>query len=293
LGVEQSLSKNQILTVSYVGNAGRRLLQERTLDLLDFNINPDFTFLDLTTNRATSDYDALQAQFQRRLSRGLQALASYTWSHALDDDSVDNGTQIPVRGNANFDIRHNFTAAVTYDIPKLAQNRFLDSIFRRWSVDTRLQARSGAPVNIIARSIIKPADGTRISVSPNVVPGVPWYINDPSVPGGVRINRAAFTLPAPGQFGDLGRNKVRGLGAWQLDIALRRQFKLTEKVNVQLRAEAFNLFNHPNFGRIQTFLGATTFGRATNMLGTQLGGLSPLYQIGGPRSLQFAARIFF
>jgi hypothetical protein len=292
-GVDQSLGKNQALTVSYVGNAGRRLLQQRELDILDFGINDNFTFLELTSNKATSDYNALQAQFQRRLAKGLQVLASYTWSHALDEDSIDNGSNVPERGNAAFDIRHKFAAAVTYNIPKPGQNRFLNTLFGHWAIDTTIQAQSGPPINITADFRLNPADGSTIRIPANVVPGVPWYINDPSVPGGRRINAAAFSIPAAGQFGNSGRNVVRGFGAWQVDMAVRRQFKLTEKVGLQLRAEAFNVFNHPNFGQIQPSLGASTFGQATNMLGTQLGGLSPLYQIGGPRSLQFAAKIVF
>ncbi len=94
-------------------------------------------------------------------------------------------------------------------------------------------------------------------------------------------------------MGSLGRNVLRGLPAWQVDFALRRSFKLTEKLNLQLRGEAFNLFNHPNFGTIQTTLTAANFGQATNMLNRQLGGLSQLYQIGGPRSFQVALKIQF
>jgi hypothetical protein len=74
---------------------------------------------------------------------------------------------------------------------------------------------------------------------------------------------------------------------------LRRQFNLTDRLNLQLRAEAFNIFNHPNFGTINSSLTSTTFGQATNMLGAQLGGLNPLYQIGGPRSMQFALIVRF
>jgi hypothetical protein len=90
-----------------------------------------------------------------------------------------------------------------------------------------------------------------------------------------------------------GRNQLRGLGAWQNDFALRREFRLHEGLRLQFRAEAFNLFNHPNFGTIQTSLTAANFGQATNMLGTQLGGLNALYQIGGPRSLQMAMKLIF
>lgn len=285
---EQSLGNNQVFTLSYVGASGKRLLQRKQLSL--GNINPLFRTVNLTTNDATSNYQALQAQFQRRLSRGLQALGSYTWSHAIDDDSASYTSRAALRGNADFDVRHIFAGAVTYDIP--APNRLGAAavLFRRWSIDATAHAQSALPVDPIARTFTSP-DGTVINVRPDLIEGVPVYIDDPTVPGGRRINRAAFASPAAGQSGTLGRNILRGLPAWQIDFALRRQFRLTEKFNLQFRAEAFNVLNHPNFGTIQTSLTAANFGRATNMLNRQLGGLSQLYQIGGPRSMQFAIKL--
>jgi hypothetical protein len=146
---------------------------------------------------------------------------------------------------------------------------------------------------LVAGTVTNPADSSQIKIRPDVNPGVPFYVRDPAAPGGTKINAAAFSEPPSGQSGDFGRNQVRGLGAWQLDTALRRQFKLTEKVSLQFRAESFNIFNHPNFGTVQTDLTALNFGEATNMLGRQLGGLNPLYQIGGPRSFQFALKLLF
>jgi hypothetical protein len=291
LAVEQSLGRAQVLTVSYVGAAGRRLLQSKEFSLA--GINPSFTFIDLTTNKATSSYDALQVQFQRRLTRGLQALASYTWSHSIDEDSKSDTNRLAQRGNADFDVRHAFAAAVTYDIPSPSWLNLLNAVLSRWSIDTSIHAQSALPLDLIATSFNSPLDGTLINVRPDVISGVPLYIADPSAPGGTRINRAAFLVPPAGRSGSLGRNILRGLPVWQVDFAVRRQFRLTEKLNLQLRAEAFNLFNHPNFGAIQTNLNAANFGQATGMLNRQLGGLSALYQIGGPRSFQFALKMQF
>src|SRR5262249_13994339 len=161
-------------------------------------INPNFTSVNVTTNQATSDYHALQAQFQRRLSRGLQALVSYTWSHALDDDSVDSGTIIPVRGNAAFDIRHSLTSAVTYDIPAPSLNRVLDALLGQWAFDTRVQIRSALPVDIAGSQVVNPADGTLAATRANLILGVPLYIYDSTLPGGRKVNRAAFSAPATG-----------------------------------------------------------------------------------------------
>jgi hypothetical protein len=134
------------------------------------------------------------------------------------------------------------------------------------------------------------------------------YLYGSGFPGGKAFNSAAFSIPLPGLDGDLGRNVLRGLGAWQIDFALHREFRLSEGLNLQLRAEAFNIFNHPNFANPsdpKTFPGRLTlapgpgFGSSTQMLVTGLsptnavGQLSPLFQIGGPRSMQFALRLRF
>lgn len=291
VAIQQSLGKNQVFTVSYVGADGRRLLQRKQLFLTP--INPKFRAVNLTTNSAASDYEALQAQFQRRLTRGFQALVSYTWSHAIDDDSTSSTSRVAKRGGSDFDLRHVFSAAVTYDIPSSKSLGAANAILGSWSIDTTAHAQSAFPVDPIARTFTDPADGTTINARPDLITGVPLYLDDPTAPGGRRINRAAFAVPAVGQSGSLGRNVLRGLPAWQIDFALRRQFKLTEKLSLQLRGEAFNVFNHPNFGAIQTSLTSPNFGRATNMLNRQLGGVSQLYQIGGPRSLQFAIKLQF
>ncbi|HEV2836987.1 MAG TPA: carboxypeptidase regulatory-like domain-containing protein [Pyrinomonadaceae bacterium] len=285
VAAEQSLGSNQTLTMSYVGNAGRRLLVQRTLTLTPFN--PKFTQIRLVTNDSTSDYHSLQMQFQRRLSRGLQALASYTWAHAIDVVSSDVVSNVLLRGDSDYDIRHNLTGAVTYDIPRATKNAVAGAVLRDWSIDTRFNAQTALPLNIISGTITDPTDGTQIGRRVNLIEGVPVYLGDPTVPGGRLINRNAFSTPPGTQQGTLGRNVIRALPAWQIDLALRRQFNLSERVKLQFRAEAFNIFNHPNFGTINTNLTSTTFGQATNMLGTQLSGLTSLFQIGGPRSIQF------
>ena len=85
------------------------------------------------------------------------------------------------------------------------------------------------------------------------MPGVPLYLDESNAPGGNIINAAAFSVPAVGQ-GDLGRNALRGFGATQLDLTLRRQFRFTERLSLQARADFFNIFNHPNFGSPNNYL---------------------------------------
>jgi hypothetical protein len=87
---------------------------------------------------------------------------------------------------------------------------------------------------------------------PNLVPGVPLWISDPNVAGGREINPAAFTIPTGAVQGDLGQNALRGFGATEVDLTLRRQFQLWERLALQARADFFKIFNHPNFGPLST-----------------------------------------
>jgi hypothetical protein len=101
-----------------------------------------------------------------------------------------------------------------------------------------------------------------------------------------------------GQQGDFGRNVLRGFGAWQADFAVQRQFHFTERLGLRFRAEFFNIFNHPNFGSPNNTLSSPLFGHSTQMLATSLAGpanagFNPLYQIGGPRSIQLALKLQF
>jgi hypothetical protein len=104
---------------------------------------------------------------------------------------------------------------------------------------------------------------------------------------------------APGQQGDFGRNVLRGFGAWQADVAFQRQFQLIEKVGLRFRGEFFNVFNHPNLGPPNNSLTDPLFCQSTQMLASSLGsgsangGFNPLYQIGGPRSIQLALKLVF
>jgi len=310
--IEQALGKSQALTISYVGANGRRLLRLTQISLS--SINPNFGLSVLTDNGLTSDHNAMQVQYQRRLARGLQALASYTWAHTIDFGS--RNTSFPyVRGNSDYDIRHNFSAALSYDLPNASRSAFARALLNHWGLDNRFTARTGFPVTLDGRTLTDPVTHQQFHAGLNLVPGQPLYVSGAqctslyntmnisspmrTCPGGRAINPSAFALPPSGQFGNAPRNFVRGFGAWQMDLAVRREFPVFERLKLQFRAEAFNIFNHPNFGRVNaafcdpTKVFGCTFGQATSTLANSLGGLNPLYQMGGPRSMQLALRLAF
>ena len=303
--VERSMGDADSMTVTYLGAAGRKLMRRDDY----FPPNPNFpNEFDVIRNGASSSYQALQAQFRRRFSRGLQALLSYTWAHSIDDVSsganilnVPPGvTALSNRGSSDYDIRQTFSAAVSYNIPA-PRSGVAKAIAGNWSVDSIVYVRTAPPVNVTTGANPFPsALSTANSVQrPDLMPGAPLWIADPNVAQGKRINPAAFSKPVGTLQGNLGRNALNGFGASQVDLTLRRQFRLKERLSLQARADLFNLFNHPNFGPPVNYLSSPLFGQATQMLGSSMGaggdsgGLNPLYQIGGPRSAQLALKLIF
>lgn len=305
LAVEQSLGASQTLTLTYVGSAGRRLLLQKAYypyNLGNTNFAPT-TEVAVTDNMAAADYNSLQVQFQRRLSHGLQMLAAYTWAHAFDNATQNEFVYDPERAASDYDIRHNFQVALTYDIPRIASSHILSQTINHWSVDARVSARSSLPVDVIGQETTDPISGTTIFYHPNRIPNIPLYVSDPQAPGGRAINCEAFIADCdpsnlPAGEGNAGRNVARGFDAVQSDLAVHREFAFTEKFGLQFRAEAFNIFNHPIMGSIENLLSAGNsgpgqFGYVQNTQNSQLGGLNSLYQVGGPRSLQLALRLHF
>ncbi len=313
--LEQALGAQQTVSASYLGAAGRRLLQTAFVISPNSNIGA----AQLTTNAAVSDYDALQLQFQRRLSQGLQVLASYTWAHSIDTASAGSvfgneanaltGDSRANRGPSDFDIRNAFSVGATYAVPAPRVPTFARAILGEWSLQNVVQVRTAPPVDLYDSNLYFQGTGSFIAnIRPDVVPGKPLYLFASSYPGGKAFNPAAFTPPptnpvtgAPLRQGDLSRNALRAFRAAQWDLAVHRDFPIHDSLKLQFRAELFNVLNHPNFGPpVADISNVTQFGQATQMLGKSLdnqnqggGSFSSLYQIGGPRSIQFALKIQF
>lgn len=295
--VEQALTKRDTVTLSYVGSGARRLLT--TFLTYPGQIgNPNFapgTDLSLTQGRASSSYNAFQAQYQGSIVPGLEALISYTWSHAIDDASSNFSIYYLYRASSDFDIRHNLQAAVTYLTPAVRGGFLLKPLAEGWGIDLRLQALTGPPVDIIGTQTLDPATGVYLQYQPNLVSGQPLYLHGGSYPGGRAINFDAFEITPDGVQGNLPRNYARAFGAAQLDTAVHREIPIHDNLHLLFRVEAFNILNHPNFGSIYNNLafGPGLFGYAYATLNNSLGSLDSLYQVGGPRSLQLTLRFAF
>jgi len=328
--LEQGIGDRQSISATYVGAAGKRLLQSAFVNAPNTNISETI----LVGNTASSSYNALQVQFQRRLNRGLQGVASYTWSHSIDDGSaissanfantfLPGGSQLN-RGPSDFDIRHTFSSGLTYDVPAHETSSLASVILRGWSAQTFLTAFSAPPVDVSYSAFEFGLFNSAVAVRPDVVPGTPIYLYGsrciaalgPPCGGGKGFNPAAFISPPldpntgnPLRQGDLGRNALRGFGAFQWDLGVHRDFKISEKLTLQFRGEFFNVLNHPNFGPPVGDLGGPAnlnpqFGQSQATLSQSLSGagavqtfgsgaLNSLYQIGGPRSVQLALKLKF
>lgn len=296
--LQKSFGDKQVISATFVGQAGRRLLRNEG----SFKPNANFaSFFTVEKNTAWSNYDALQLQYRCKVSTRFQGLANYTWSHSLDnvsDDGLQATSNSVISGardyaNSNFDVRHSFSAGVTYDVPSGVRSRVLKPITSDWSLGTIVFARSGFPFNAV---VLGGAPGGISLRRPNIVTG-PLWVSNILAAGGKSLNPAAFAIPPIGQQGTESRNDISGFGLTQVDFSIARRFVITERWNLQFRADAFNVLNHPNFANPSgIFSGPTTPAvnlQASQMLNNGLGGLNPLFQEGGPRSLQLSLRLTF
>jgi hypothetical protein len=320
LAVEQAVGSQQTLSISYIGTTGQRLLQQAQFSAPTSNPNVGFGLV--VDNTASSNYEALQVQFKRRLFRGLQALASYTWSHSIDNASSSsyyNSGNLYVPGNngnrssSDFDIRHSLAVGTTYT-PTIQGKGWKTAILGGWSLHNFALIRSAAPVDITDASFSQFANGILGDIRPDIVSGVPVHLSGPQYPGRKAFNPAAFVDPPfdpttflPLRQGDTPRNFLRGFGAVEWDLALHRQFSIGERVRLEFRAEMFNVVNHPDFGPPSgsyispQFGGPSGFGLSTQTLNESLtdqqlgtnGAFNSQYQIGGPRSGQLALKLIF
>ena len=303
--VEQQLGEKNVVEVAYVGSKGTKLLTARDINQPQPSIlppglpfvprpNPQFDDINLLESRANSNYHALQARFQRRMTRGFSTLASYTWSKSLDDASnfftsagdpnfPQNSYNVAAeRGRSNFDVAHRLSVSYSYALPFRRSGDDLKAKFvNGWETFGILTLQSGRPFTVALLSEIDNS-GTGRSIlgfgnndRPNLV-GNP-ELSDPTPDRWFNTN--AFAFSAPGTFGNAGRNILDGPGYQSFNMALVKNTHFTETVNLQFRAEAFNFFNHPNFNLPDNFLGSPSFGRISSAR--------------DPRHIQFGLKLLF
>jgi hypothetical protein len=246
--------------------------------------------------RFISNYNALQTSLQKRLSGNSIINVDYTWSHALTTNQSDRSTGIQnsscIRcdyGRATLDRAHVFTANYVYYLPWYrSQEGFAGHALGGYEISGIITVNSGLPLTVLAQrnrgdpaaiglnSSGAPNNGSPASPRPNQV-GNP---NSGPKSWDEFFDTAAFEdVSVAGASGNERRGAVTGPGLWRYDMALMKNTRLTESLNLQFRAEAFNLFNHPNFSTVGTTLGLATYGKVTNTR--------------DPRILQLALKLTF
>jgi len=305
--IQQAITKQTVVTLGYLGESGAHQFTRTYLNTLNPVTHlapyPKFGLIDYKTTSSNNNFNALQFGLQRNLTGALEASVNYMWSHAINDDSTGGGdTDYPQnvncraceRGSSDYDVRHYLSSNLIYQLPFgrgrkfLNEPGFVSAVLGGWGWANIFTARSGLPVNVsTSRLAANVPDGNTSSPQrPNVVPSVSITPANQSIAN--FINIGAFSTPAPGTFGNAGRNLARGPNEWQLDTALVKNIPLKERLHLTFRAEAFNVFNHPQFGLpAANFSNAATFGQITNEWNaTGIG-------TGTPRELEFALRLEF
>jgi hypothetical protein len=321
LNVQRQLDGATVVQASYIGALGRNLIHLQPLNLLDPATgaapNPNFSAgsVELIETSAVSSYSAFQANLARRFSRGLEVTASYTWAHSLDDASNATGTSINSSftgsnpydfhaeyASSDFDVRHNFVTAFSYALPGGAPHTptLAARLLGGWSLEGIFTAQTGMPYTPLLGEDIA-GNGDQFAANnqrPNLVVGQPLYVSSSAPPYRV-ANPAAFAVPAAGTYGNAGRNILRASGLHQLDFGLHKMVKASERISVQFRAEMFNVYNHPNFASPAAsgnnlLTSGGSFGTSQQMANASSGGLLvPLFNSGGPRSIQLALKLLF
>jgi hypothetical protein len=290
--LQSLVSRHDSIAISYSGMTGSGLLRRDTVFLPTGAIGQ----LSFASNDGASNYNGLNLAYRRTLTRGLQSSVSYSWSHSIDLGSSDSvlflvkpsvdGERAGAngRGPSDFDVRHNVNVTLSYTLPG------------KWTVSSFVSARTGFPIDVLLSETLQ---GSAISNDqPDLTRGVPIWVEDAHAPGGRRLNRDAFKTPKSAT-GNLGRNALRGFGAWQTNMALERPFRMTERLKLSFITEAFNIFNHAQFADSTRFLSSPLFGISSSPLNLMLGsgspvsGQSPAFQMGGPRSIQMSLRLSF
>ena len=266
-------------------------------------INPCFGHMRTWETSVNSSYEGLQVSFNHKTTHGLTFISNYTWSHSIDlrstwhalssagsatdsnsygeaGYSMDPNRLYLERGNSLFDIRHRLVAAASWDLPWMkSQSSFAEKVLGGWEMNPDFSIQSGFPFTVGCHCDYN-GDGVR-SDRPNTPSfGNNMYFSHQQFENGFLTTlKSAFTKPAPGTDGNLGRNTFRGPGIAQVDFSLFKKIPISERYSMQFRAEIFNLLNHANLSPPVANLASSSFGQVLSAA--------------DPREIQFGLKLFF
>jgi hypothetical protein len=301
--VERQIIKSMVARAAYVGARGDHLNIN-----LDENVAvpgagavparrpyPGFGQVSAWEPRGPSEYNALQLSLEKRMGYGVSFLGAYTWGRSLDEGAGGNSSTGESRiniqnpqnlradyGLSNFDIRQRFTLSTVFQVPVghgrqfLANsNRVVDGVLGGWQLSSILTLQGGMPFSV---SMATATDNTGTFQRPN-------RVCNGNLPTGQQsihdwYNLTCFVAPPVYTFGNTGRNVLIGPGLETWDLGTDKDFRITEKVGLQFRAEFFNALNHANFGLPNASIGSSSAGTITTV-------------ITNARQVQFALRLHF
>jgi hypothetical protein len=297
---ERQLTRTLMAEVAYAGSKGSNLIWVGNINEVQPGpgTQPSRRLIQPLSNvsqilyfdpRNTSDYHGLQAKLNKRFSRGLQFLASYTWGKSLDHagspasggGAVGGPQSVTLfdesRGPSGFDVKHRFVLSYVWELPfgegrRFANDGMLKPILENWQFGGIVTLSTGRPFSLTLNTGVN-----------NGAPSWPNRIGDgrldsPTVDKW--FDTAAFVAPPPNTYGDVGRGVLYAPGTQTIDVSLSRNFPIAKRYRVQFRADAFNLFNTPQFGFPNAAIGSPTAGRISTTIADN-------------RSMQFALKLDF
>ncbi len=327
LNVESQVARKIALQVAYLGSQGRHLFRFRDINQVNpatgSSPYPAYYYINQVETTAASNYNSLQTSLKIKDWHGLTSTLNYTWAHSIDDasdglDFVPNAAQPDnsynprrERADSNFDIRHRVQWFWSYNLPKPAAMKWLTN---GWGLSGMFNYATGQPYTL---NYIYEGDYN----GSGEWFGRPDIIGNPyaGVTGKGLLNLAAFAAPctvdASGNciagtqhFGNAGRNQFRAANYFNADFSVAKTQKLTEKITMQIRADFFNVFNHPNMTNpLLPGFGVDMYQNGSNIVGGKLTGSgiltpaatpdvgsgNPYLGGGGPRTMQVAVRVSF
>jgi Carboxypeptidase regulatory-like domain/TonB dependent receptor len=284
--------------LTYVGSSTHRLYYPNQIDqptpgpgaVQPRRPFPQFSALRAYAPLVDANYNSLQAQVERRFTNGFSLLAAYTWGHAIDDGPSQVDTVVAPqnaydfaaeRGNSAYDVRNRLVVSSLYELPFgkgkafLSGSRVGSAIAGGWLLTGIFSAQSG-----LSFTPVESVDGSNTGTTQH-----PNRVGNGNLSSSERTIRhwfdtSAFATPAQYTFGNSGRNILTGPGFHNVDLGLSRTISLIESTSLEIRAEAFNIFNTPQFGLPNATLGQSTTGVISTVTNPQ-------------RQLQLAAKIHF
>jgi hypothetical protein len=329
LSLQQEVARNNVLTVAYAGQRGQNLVINRDLNAAPLGSGGDQTdrpfygqFPDLrhivqATNLGDSQYDSLQASYNQRDWHGLDTEYNFTWSKCYDENSFNRGgtgdypqLQNPLnikdsRGLCDHDVRLNFNVSGVYTLPLIPH---LGQRFGKgWQLSTIYTAISGRPFSVLLGGGNDPSgQGLSGSSIRAAWDGTPVHYNtrnpdqyvveqvggtDPCGRSGSDVPVSPFYEPCPGTVGNSRRNQLIGPGLSQWDMTLMKNTRITEKINLEVRWEVYNILNRANFYSYPDNTFGASFGTVTKTSDVAVG--NPVIAQGGPRNMNFSLKLTF